>query len=200
MLLFPELNNENLLPQDGTVVYYGKIFSTTDANHFTQILLDTIDWKNDEAIIFGKKIITKRKVAWYAAEPFSYTYSNTTKNALAFTKELLELKKIVEEKTAATYNACLLNLYHNGDEAMGWHSDDEKELVKNASIASLSFGAERKFMFKHKHTNQTVSVQLENGSLLCMKDQTQSFWLHRLTKATKVHTARINLTFRNMSK
>jgi alkylated DNA repair dioxygenase AlkB len=200
MQLFPELAHQNLLPQDGVVEYYGKIFSTEEANNFTQIFLNTIDWKHDEVIIFGKKIITKRKVAWYAEDALSYTYSNITKYALPFTNELLQLKKIVEEKTGATYNACLLNLYHNGDEAMAWHSDDEKELVRNASIASLSFGAERKFMFKHKTTGQTVSLNLENGSLLCMKNETQTYWLHRLTKSTKVQTARVNLTFRSMIK
>jgi alkylated DNA repair dioxygenase AlkB len=200
MQLFPELVHQNLLPLDGVVEYYGKIFSTEEANNFTQIFLDTIDWKHDEVIIFGKKITTKRKVAWYADDGLSYTYSNIKKYALPFTKELLLLKKMVEEKTGATYNACLLNLYHNGDEAMAWHSDDEKELVKNASIASLSFGAERKFMFKHKTTGQTISLNLENGSLLCMKNETQTYWLHRLTKSTKVHTARVNLTFRSMIK
>ena len=98
----------------------------------------------DEALIFGKHIITKRKAAWYGDENYSYTYSNFTKHALPWTKELSDLKKFAEEKTGAAYNSCLLNLYHTGDEAMAWHSDDEKMLEKNGTIASLSFGAERK--------------------------------------------------------
>lgn len=188
----------NLLPQDGTVNYYGKIFSLEDARHFYQKLLETIDWKNDEAIIFGKKILTKRKVAWYGEEEFEYTYSKTTKKALVWTKELVELKKSIEEKTGETFNSCLLNLYHDGNEGMAYHSDGEKYLKKNGAIASLSFGAERKFSFKHKTTKQKVEFVLENGSLLVMKDQTQSFWLHRLPPTKKIFTARINLTFRTI--
>ena len=190
----------NLLPQDGTVNYYGKIFSLEDARHFYQKLLETIDWKNDEAIIFGKKILTKRKVAWYGEEEFEYTYSKTTKKALVWTKELVELKKSIEEKTGETFNSCLLNLYHDGNEGMAYHSDGEKDLKKNGAIASLSFGAERKFSFKHKTTKQKVELVLENGSLLVMKDQTQTFWLHRLPPTKKIFTARINLTFRTIIK
>jgi alkylated DNA repair dioxygenase AlkB len=194
--LFPENIEENLLPQDGTVNYFGKIFSKKEADNFTKILLENIEWKNDEAIIFGKHIITKRKVAWYADEGLSYTYSNTTKQGLPFTEALLKLKKVVEEKTNATYNACLLNLYHDGNEGMAWHSDDEKELIKDGCIASLSFGAERKFMLKHKKTKETISILLENGSLLSMKDATQTNWLHQLPKSLKIKQPRVNLTFR----
>jgi alkylated DNA repair dioxygenase AlkB len=196
--LFPGDIEQNLLPYDGIVYYYGTIFSEKEVDNFTKILLKDIEWKNDEAIIFGKHIITKRKVAWYANEGLSYTYSNTTKQALPFTAALLELKKIVEYKTGFQFNSCLLNLYHNGNEGMAWHSDDEKELVKDGCIASLSFGAERKFMLKHKKTKQTISILLENGSLLTMKDNTQTNWLHQLPKALKIKTARINLTFRMM--
>jgi alkylated DNA repair dioxygenase AlkB len=198
--LFSEDINQNILPYDGIVNYYGKIFSEKEITRFTKILLENIEWKNDEAIIFGKHIITKRKVAWYASEGLSYTYSNTTKKGLSFTNELLELKKIVEEKTCFQFNACLLNLYHTGNEGMAWHSDDEKELVKDGCIASLSFGAERKFMLKHKKTKETISILLENGSLLCMKDATQTNWLHQLPKSLKIKHPRVNLTFRMMKK
>ncbi len=200
MKLFSEDINQNILPYHGIVNYHGKIFSEKESNRFTKILLEDIEWKNDEAIIFGKHIITKRKVAWYASEGLSYTYSNTTKKGLSFTNELLQLKKIVEEKTSFQFNACLLNLYHNGNEGMAWHSDDEKELIKDGCIASLSFGAERKFMLKHKKTKETISILLENGSLLSMKDATQSNWLHQLPKSLKIKTERINLTFRMMKK
>ncbi|HJY13793.1 MAG TPA: alpha-ketoglutarate-dependent dioxygenase AlkB, partial [Flavobacterium sp.] len=140
----------NLLPKGGTVNYYGKLFSREDSNRYLDILLNTIEWKNDEAIIFGKLILTKRKVAWYGDSGFEYTYSNTTKKALPWTKELLELKAIIEEKTGETFNSCLLNLYHSGDEGMAWHSDGEKDLKKHGAIGSLTLGAERKFAFKHK--------------------------------------------------
>lgn len=194
----PTDENTNLLPYDGTVNYYGKVVAVEKSQHYYQRLLETIDWKNDEAVIFGKRIITKRKVAWYGDREFDYTYSNTTKHALMWTAELLELKALAEEKTGETYNSCLLNLYHDGQEGMSWHSDGEKDLKKNAAIASMSFGAERKFAFKHKKSNETVSLILENGSLLVMKGTTQTHWLHRLPPTKKILKPRINLTFRTI--
>ena len=191
-------STQNLLPQDGTLNYYGKILNQEEANDFYKTLLETIEWKNDEAVIFGKKIITKRKVAWYGDENFEYTYSNSTKNAIPWTKELLALKKLAEEKTGEIFNSCLLNLYHDGSEGMAYHSDGEKDLKKNGAIASLSLGAERKFLFKHKFNQEKIEIFLEHGSLLVMKDQTQSFWLHRLPPTKKVSTPRINLTFRTI--
>ncbi len=188
----------NLLPNDGIVNYYGPVMDHPEAQRYYDVLLKSIDWKNDEAIIFNKHIITKRKAAWYGDSNYAYTYSNTTKFALPWTKELLELKLLSEKLTQATYNSCLLNLYHSGDEGMAWHSDDEKTLAKNGAIASLSFGAERTFSFKHKQTKETVSLILEHGSLLVMKGATQTNWLHRLPPTKKIHQPRINLTFRTI--
>ena len=188
----------NLLPCDGVVNYFGIVMKRVDADHYLQQLLTTIEWKNDEAVIFCKHIITKRKVAWYGDAGFDYTYSNITKQALPWTKDLGELKKIVEVRTGQTYNSCLLNLYHNGDEGMAWHSDAEKTLEKNGAIASMSFGAERKFSFKHKRGNQTVSVLLQHGSLLLMKGSTQTNWLHRLPPQKGISRPRVNLTFRTI--
>ncbi|WP_316734879.1 alpha-ketoglutarate-dependent dioxygenase AlkB family protein [Pedobacter aquatilis] len=200
MNLFDDIidKTRNLLPKDGTVNYYGKLFTYNEANHYFNNLLDNIEWKNDEAIIFGKKIITKRKVAWYGEKPFEYTYSNTTKHALPWTKELLDIKTLVEKESGETYNSCLLNLYHDGNEGMAWHSDGETDLKKNGAIASLSFGAERKFAFKHKQTGEKVEMILEHGSLLVMKDATQTYWLHRLPPTKKILKARVNLTFRTI--
>lgn len=191
----PELN---LLPYDGTVNYYGKVYSQPEANYYLESLLKTIEWKNDEAIIFGKHIVTKRKVAWYGDQDFEYTYSNTTKRALPWTGDLLALKTIAEKKSGEKFNSCLLNLYHNGNEGMAWHSDGEKDLKKNGAIGSLTFGAERKFSFKHKQTKEAVSIRLEHGSLLIMKDSTQTNWLHRLPPTKLVYKPRVNLTFRTI--
>jgi alkylated DNA repair dioxygenase AlkB len=189
----------NVLPKDGVVNYYGKLLSNELANHYFDRLMNTIEWKNDQAIIYGKQITTKRKVAWYGDKDFEYTYSNTTKRASAWTTELIELKELVEEKTGETFNSCLLNLYHNGDEGMAWHSDAEKDLKKNGAIGSLSFGAERTFAFKHKQTKETISIRLEHGSLLVMKDTTQTNWLHRLPPTKRITHPRINLTFRTIN-
>ncbi len=191
-------SSHNLLPYQGTVNYYGKIFSTDEANLFYQKLLKHIEWKNDEAIIFGKHIITKRKVAWYGDIAFPYTYSNATKFALPWNEQLAELKSTVEKITQSTYNSCLLNLYHNGNEGVAYHSDDEKALLKNGSIASLSFGAERKFCFKHKIDKTVIATILQHGSLLEMKDETQLYWMHRLPPTKLISQPRINLTFRTI--
>lgn len=190
----------NLLPKNGTANYYGRIFPVTEANQYFESLLSSIDWRNDEAVIFGKRIITKRKVAWYGDTNFDYTYSKITKRALPWTQELLKLKTVVEEMTEEVFNSCLLNLYHSGEEGMAWHSDAEKALKKNGAIASLSFGAERKFGFKHKESKEKVFLVLEHGSLLVMKDETQSHWLHRLPPTKLVKRPRVNLTFRFIEK
>lgn len=189
--------NLNLLHQDGIVNYYGPMMPPTKAVDFMQILMEEIDWQPDEVVIFGKKHITKRKVGWYGDKPFCYRYSNSKKVALPWSEALISLKKMVEERCGETFNSCLLNLYHNGAEGMGWHADDERELQKHGAIASISFGAERKFTFKHKQTKETKSIVLENGSLLVMKGTTQDHWLHTLPKALKITTPRINLTFRS---
>ena len=188
----------NILHTDGTVNYYGKILSSREANQYFDLLMQNILWKNDEVVIFGKHIVTRRKAAWYGDSDYLYTYSNTTKQALAWTKELSDLKQIVEEYAETKFNSCLLNLYHNGNEAMGWHSDDEKSLGKNNTIASLSLGAEREFLLKHKQTKRIASVVLEHGSLLIMKDATQANWLHSLPRSKNVTQPRINLTFRKI--
>lgn len=200
MKLFDEPfdHNKNLLPHDGIVNYYGRIFNNEESSYFYHSLFHEIEWGHDKAIIFGKEIITKRKVAWYAEKPFSYTYSKVTKYAKPWTEALKQIKQKVESQSGETYNSCLLNLYHSGEEGMAWHSDGEKDLRKNGAIASVSFGAERKFAFKHKDSKEKVEVWLENGSLLVMKDTTQSHWLHRLPPTKKSFSPRVNLTFRTI--
>ncbi len=189
---------KNILHKDGIVNYFGKVFNRVEADQFYDELLNNIVWKNDEAHIFGKVIITKRKVAWYGDKPFEYTYSNNTKQALPWTPALLQLKNIIENKSGETYNSCLLNLYHDGSEGMAYHSDGEKDLKKNGAIASVSLGAERKFSFKHKKSKERVDVFLEHGSLLIMKGTTQEHWMHRLPPTKKINRPRVNLTFRTI--
>ncbi|WP_245144454.1 alpha-ketoglutarate-dependent dioxygenase AlkB family protein [Chryseobacterium daecheongense] len=200
MSLFEDISDYplNILPHDGTVHYYGKVFSKEKSDFYYDYLFHQMPWENDEAVIFGKLILTKRKVAWFGEEKFEYTYSNRTKHAKPWTPELLELKQKCEEVSGETYNSCLLNLYHDGSEGMAYHSDGEKDLKKHGAIASLTFGAERKFLFKHKQTKEKVEIFLENGSLLVMKGATQDHWLHRLPPTTKVKTPRVNLTFRTI--
>lgn len=189
-------STKNWLPYDGIVNYYGVILPNPDT--YFETLRDHIEWRPDEAIIFGKHIFTKRMVAWYGDEPFEYSYSGIQKVALPWTDCLLALKKIVENHSHETFNSCLLNFYNNGTEGMAWHSDGEKDLKKNGAIASLTLGAERKFSFKHKVSKEKIDILLEHGSLLLMKDITQTHWLHRLPPTKKTQLARINLTFRTI--
>lgn len=148
-LFNPEINKTtNLLPKDGTVNYYGKLFSREDSNRYLDVLLNTIEWRNDEAIIFGKLILTKRKVAWYGDQEFEYTYSNTTKKALPWTKELLELKKIIEAETGGTFNSCLLNLYHSGDEGMALRQRCRKRFEKEWCYWFCKFWCRKEICFQ----------------------------------------------------
>jgi alkylated DNA repair dioxygenase AlkB len=188
----------NIINKDGIAIYYGCILNEQSLPIIYNELLNKIAWQRDQIVMFGKAITTKRKVAFYADSHIDYTYSSVKKKGLAWTPELLQIKNLIESHTGASYNACLLNLYHTGEEGMGWHSDDEKEIIVNSSIASLSIGAERKFAFKHKATKETISVMLENGSLLEMKGSIQQNWWHSLPKTKKVSVPRINLTFRQM--
>lgn len=189
----------NLLPYDGEVYYFGQIFTAEETGYYFDKLMREIAWKNDEAILFGRHYITRRKVAWYADHIMEYAYSNITKTSLTWTETLLEIKHIVTEVSGDSYNSCLLNLYHSGEEGMAWHSDGEKDLKKHGAIASVSFGAERKFAFKHKKTKGVTEISLPTGSLLVMKGITQDHWWHRLPPSKKVKEARINLTFRTIT-
>lgn len=191
-------NRPNILPQDGIALYYEKIVNDEEIKGLYDALLNNIHWENERVIMFGKEIVTKRKVAFFSDPSISYRYASKTKIGLPWTSSLLIIKNIVESITKESYNACLLNLYHNGEESMGWHSDNEKEIIANSSIASLSLGANRKFSFKHKVSKETVSIELEDGSLLEMKGSIQAHWWHALLKSKKVTAARINLTFRQM--
>jgi alkylated DNA repair dioxygenase AlkB len=196
--LFGSDPTANLLPCDGTVNYFGSVLSATEADRLFEAMRTRIPWKSDELVLFGRRIVTSRQVVWFGDAGCSYTYSGTTKEAQPWNAELQELKELAERLTKTSYNSCLANLYHHGGEGMAWHSDDEKELGRNPTIASLSFGAERKFSFKHKRTQETVSLTLGHGSLLVMREATQHHWLHSLPKSKKIDASRINLTFRTI--
>lgn len=193
--LFPK-SDHPLLNRDGVVEYLPSLFSSSESESLFRELLKTTPWKRDEVILFGQKRILSRKVAWMGDDGFSYSYSGISKTAVPWTSALIVVKERVELRTAQRFNSCLLNLYHDGSEGMGWHSDDEKTLGRNPVIASVSFGAERIFKLKHRESKEVVSVLLEQGSLLVMKGETQHRWVHTMPKTKKVSAPRINLTFR----
>ena len=196
MDLFNTNGLENKLPYDGEVLHLGLVLNLKECDFYFNNFYSASFWQQDELIMYGKRIITARKVAWFGDENYKYSYSGTTKRALNWTPELLALKKLVELKTGSIFNSCLLNLYHNGNEGMSWHSDNEKELGENPVIASLSLGTARKFLLKHTKTKQKVDLLLEAGTLLVMKGSTQKNWIHSVPKSKKIMNPRINLTFR----
>ena len=200
MDLFEQLSGEpaNLLPHDGTLLYYGRVMSQAQADDYLQRLTAEVPWLHDEVNLMGKRIVTRRKYSWHGDKNWSYEYSGAVKTARPWVPVLRELKALVEEASGCHYNSCLLNLYHDGSEGMSWHTDNEKELQPQAAITSVSFGAERRFLLRHKGTKQTLEKYLEHGSLLVLKDEIQQHWLHSVPNMAAVKTPRISLTFRSM--
>jgi len=189
----------NVLPKDGCAYYFPEVFSELHSVNLMSQLQASLVWESDQLIMFGKTVITRRKVAWVGDAECAYTYSGVKKIPQAWTTELLFIKNRLEELAKSQFNSCLLNSYHDGDDGMGWHSDDEKELDQNSPIASLSLGAQRKFAFRHKVDKETIPLYLDNGSVLIMHSPTQQFWRHALLKTKTVSTPRINLTFRKIN-
>ncbi len=192
------LGYKNLLPYDGEVYYEKNLWILSEASQLMENMKNYLHWQNDELIMFGKKITTKRKVAWYGDESFSYTYSKATKTAILWHPILIPLKEKTEKFTSVIFNSCLCNLYHHGNEGMSWHSDDDKEFGDQPTIASLSFGTARPFSFRHKLSKEVITILLEPGSILLMKGDTQKSWVHALPKSAKIKDPRINLTFRKV--
>ena len=190
------LDSQNILPYDGEVYYEKCIWDNLKAENLFREMQQHLHWQHDELMMFGKKITTNRKVAWYGDKTYTYTYSRTTKTALLWHPLLLPIREKTETVSNASFNACLCNFYHHGNEGMTWHSDNDKEFGLNPTIASLSFGAERTFSFRHKITKEVISIILESGSVLLMKSNTLSHWVHALPKSAKIKDPRINLTFR----
>jgi alkylated DNA repair dioxygenase AlkB len=187
-----------ILATDGRAEYFNHFYDADTSEHLFKKLLSSLSWESDRIQMFGKLVTTSRKVAWVGDPACSYTYSGVQKQPQNWTKELVQIQQKLEQATGHLYNSCLLNLYHNGDEGMGWHSDNEKELDKTTPITSISLGARRKFAFRHKQDKTTTSVFLENGSLLIMHPPIQEHWHHSLLKTKIVTEPRINLTFRKI--
>lgn len=196
------INNENyktVLPlSDAEIIYYPRFFSEEKAQSIFEELLKTTPWKQDPITIFGKTYLQPRLTALYGEQGKPYTYSGIKMLPHYFTPLLIHLKQEVEKITQHCFSTVLLNLYRTGSDSNGWHSDNEKELGINPTIASLSFGASRFFHLKHKKNNKSYKLTLSSGSLLIMKGETQHKWLHQIPKTKQQVTERINLTFRTI--
>jgi alkylated DNA repair dioxygenase AlkB len=178
--------------------YHENIFDAQSQNTLFDSLKHDVAWKQDHIKLFGKVHPTPRLVAWYGDPHCTYTYSGVVNTPLAWTPTLLTINDRIEQLLyPAKFNCVLLNFYRDGHDKMGWHSDDEKELGPNPSIASVSFGATRRFDFKHKtDPSNKLSLELHSGSVLLMQGDMQHHWLHQLPAQKRILTPRINLTFR----
>jgi alkylated DNA repair dioxygenase AlkB len=190
--------NNHILNNDLGIITYQEQF-IQDVDYYYNYFLNSINWAHDEAVIYGKKIITKRKIAWFANQDFNYNYSGSSRIAQDWDQIVLEIKNELEAKTGYQFNSCLLNLYHDGQEGMAFHSDDQNHLEPYSPVAIISFGAERFFKLRKTSDKITLIKQtLSQGSLLLMLTTTQKYWQHEIPKMAAVKTPRISMTFRTM--
>ena len=199
--LFAPAPTDNLLPYDGKVNDLGVIID--DATALYNTLLNELPWQPDIVTLFGKTHITTRKIVWMGDTDADYQYSGHVRQTVPWSDIVFHVKQKIEQALAeigvtTNFNTCLLNYYPSGADGMGYHADDEKELGHQPVIASLSLGATRKFVFKHKKTQDKVELYLESGQLVVMHGDTQTFWKHTITKTKTVDAGRISLTFRHM--
>ena len=186
------------MPSTEQLQYHPLLFDPQEQSLLMNALQEEIPWKQEHIKLFGKTHPTPRLTAWHGDTHCVYKYSGVVNQPFPWTPSLLTIKTRIESlSNGATFNCVLLNFYRDGSDKMGWHSDDEKELGPNPSIASVSFGATRRFDFKHKtEANTKFSIHLESGSLLLMQGDMQHHWLHQIPAQKRIQEPRINLTFR----
>ncbi|RFM35646.1 alpha-ketoglutarate-dependent dioxygenase AlkB family protein [Chitinophaga silvisoli] len=196
-LPFFEEPSEQFIPlQDGELLYYPHFFRAEVADLYFRSLIMNIDWKQEGMMMYGKPVLFPRLMAWYGDAGSSYAFSGKRYEPAAWTKELQEIREQVSRPAGVVFNSVLLNLYRNGNDSMGWHADDEPELGPDPVIASVNFGATRRFMFRHQQAGLKYELNLTHGSLLIMKGSLQHHWQHQVPKTAKPIEERINLTFR----
>lgn len=181
---------------DGIASYYRQFISQRESEILYSQMINWHLWNQNEIKIFGKKIKVPRLEAYFALNGEQYGYSGQNLEINPFPEFLNNLRLRISQCTNYPYNALLVNLYRNGNDSNGWHSDDERTLGINPSIASLSLGCARIFEFKHKQLNINKKIVLENGSLLHMYGPIQHNYKHQLPKVRNLEQTRINLTFR----
>ena len=177
---------------------YENIFGEDDKNAWLKILIDELDWLEGEIKLFGKNIKIPRLQSWYADEGCNYKYSGKMLRRNNWHPVLLKIKQNIETVSGEQFNSVLANLYRDGSDSMGWHSDDESSIKQDTSIASVSFGEQRPIFFKHKTDDISFSIDQSHGSLIIMNGETQKFWKHSIKKSKKLMKPRINLTFRTI--
>ena len=184
--------------EDGDLTYHPNFLNSSESVFYFNYFLEHTNWQSGSIKIFGKTHKIPRLQAWHGDPEAHYSYSNMSLDPAPWSEPLLELKKKIEVISQSSYNSVLLNLYRDGSDSNGYHSDDEKELGKNPSIASLSLGESRNFHLKHKSKKLKHTITLNSGSLIIMAGSTQHFWKHQIPKSKKELKPRINLTFRRI--
>ncbi len=192
-------NEKIILPlEDGIFEYYPNFIPADLAQSYFLNLLNETPWQQDNITVFNKTHPQPRLTALYGNNGKTYTYSNIVMHPHSFTPLLMHLKNEVETISKHLFTTVLLNLYRNEKDSNGWHSDNEKELGIDPTIASLSFGETRIFKIKHKTKSEKIAIPLESGSLFLMKTGSQTHYKHQLPKSTTSKKSRINLTFRTI--
>ncbi|MBT0812567.1 alpha-ketoglutarate-dependent dioxygenase AlkB [Litoribacter ruber] len=191
--------SKNLLPSFGEV-YYPSIFTPEESKRYFSLLREHVKWEHRAIQLFGKKVMQPRLTALYGNSDVPYKYSGLELQPLPMTKELFEIQERIGSQVQSSFTHVLLNYYRDGNDSMGWHRDNEKSLGVDPAIASVSFGAARKFLLRrYENKQEKVQVLLEDGSLVLMKGSTQTYWEHSLPKSTRIAEGRINLTFRSLT-
>lgn len=181
---------------NGEYLFYPDFFSKAESDLFLQNLKEDIDWKQESMNMYGKQVNFPRLTAWYGDNDKPYSFSGITLEPKTWNKELVTIRQKIEPLSNVVFNSVLLNLYRSGNDSISWHTDAEKELGINPVIASVNFGATRKFQLRHIHTKEKLEIELTHGSLLIMQGELQHYWQHQVPKTSKVVGERINLTFR----
>ena len=199
--IIPSSNNDKLKSgltkiENGEYLFYPNLFSKAESDLYLQNLKENIDWKQESMNMYGKQVNFPRLTAWYGDNDKPYSFSGITLAPKVWTRELLEIKDKIEPLSKVQFNSVLLNRYRSGNDSISWHTDAEKELGINPVIASVNFGATRKFQLRHINTKEKLEIELTHGSLLIMQGELQHFWQHQIPKTSKVVNERINLTFR----
>ena len=183
---------------DAVILYWDALFSSSESSELFAALLEQVEWSCKEILIAGRRVMQPRRVAWYGDPQARYTYSGVANEPLPWIPPLLEIRERVEAASGERFNSVLANHYRDGSDSMGWHSDNEPELGPEPTIASVSFGATRRFLLKHRRRKElrATALELGDGSLLLMRGPTQDHWRHSVPKTRRAVGGRVNLTFR----
>ena len=196
MRLFDEplMQPQELLPHDGSALYQPGFFNSVDSERMFRSIMDETPWEARHIILFGKEVPQPRLACWYG--DLGYSYSGITLEPRQMTPTLVEIQQECELLANAKFNSVLVNLYRHGQDSMGLHADDERELGVEPVIASVSIGGERNFRLRHRESKELVQITLGSGSLLVMSGLSQQCWMHDVPKTKRHVEPRINLTFR----